>query len=403
MLNHKSYKTELNPNNKQITLLKQFAGCARFAWNWALAKEQEFYDKGIPFHSAFDLQYIWNISKYYDKNLWWVQNISSYIPYNIFGDLDIAFKNFFDKKKGYPRFKKKKLGNGLFRINRSIKIGDNRIYVSKIGWIKLKESNYIPLKKCCYITISEKMNRWYVSATFEEEINPNSIIGSKIGIDLGIKTFAKTSENITYKNPKILSKYERKLKRIHREVSRKKNGFSNCRKSLMKLGKVYQRVANIRKDNINKITTTLAKTKSVIVVEDLRLKDMITKVNTINKSLLDVGMYEFRQQLNYKTQWYGSKLIVAPRKYPSSKKCSRCGNVKKYLGLYERTYRCFVCGLIIDRDLNAAINLSKLADGLSESENACSRQEVAGLNIRILNPVPVDDSRIEHKPSSWVW
>ncbi len=403
MLIHKSYKTELDPNNKQITLLKQFAGCARFAWNWALAKEQEFYNKNLPFHHAKDLHIIWVVVKHNNKDLWWVQNIHSCIPRDVFRDLERAYKDFFSEKKNHPRFKKKKFGFGTFRINQKIKIDSNRVYVPKIGWIKIKESDYIPQKKCCYITISEKLGRWYVSVTFEENINSTPIAGPKIGVDLGIKILAITSENIIYENPKILSKYSIKLNRIHREVSRKKKGSNNWKKSVMKLGKVYQRIQNIRKDNINKITTSLTKTKSVIVVEDLRIRNMTIKNKTINKSLLDVGMYEFRRQLTYKTQWYGSKLVIAQRKYPSSKKCSRCGNIKKYLELNERIYHCFVCGLITDRDLNAAINLSKLADGLSESENACLRQEVAGSNIKILNPVPVDDSRIEHKPSSWIW
>jgi putative transposase len=382
-----------------MTLLKQYTGCARFAWNWALGKEQEFYKKDIPFHSAIDLHVIWCVVKYADENLRWSQNISKQVPQNAFRDLERAFKDFFKENKGYPNFKKKKEGFGSFRIDTGVEIESDKIYISKFGWIKLKEKNYIPQTECCFITVSEDTGRWFISVTFEEDITIPENKGPVIGIDLGIKTLAKTSENITYENPKVLSKYEKKLKRLHREVSRKKKGSNNRRKSIKKLQKIYKKISNIRKDNINKITTKLAKTKSVIVIEDLKIKKMMTDQRNINKSMLDVSWYEFRRQLTYKTQWYGSKLIIAPKYYPSSKLCSDCGYINNNLELTERTYHCPKCHLQIDRDLNAAINLSRLATSSEESINACLKQEVTGQNLKILYPVPANDSRIEHKIS----
>jgi len=395
---YRAYKTEIDPNNTQITLLRQYTGTARFAWNWGIAKEQEFYDKGFGFHTAIDLNNIWCMIKYSEEDMRWIQDIPSVVPQNVFRDLERAYKEFFAKSKGHPRFKKKKLGYGSFRINAGVKIESNKIYVRKLGWVKLKEKNYIPQEKCCYITISERMDKWYVSVTFKKEVEIPVNNGPVVGIDLGIKKLATISDGTVIENPKVLSKYENKIKRLNREVSRKKKGSNNRKKAVVRLNRLWEKVSNIRTNNIHKLTTLLTKTKSVIVVEDLDIKRMISKQHNINKALIGARLGEIKRQLEYKSKWYGSELKIAPKYYPSSQICSKCGNIQK-LKLSERTYNCPKCHSSIDRDLNAAVNLERLALSSKESVNAYKRWEVTGTsNIKII-PVPVDEIGIEHEVS----
>lgn len=177
-----------------------------------------------------------------------------------------------------------------------------------------------------------------------------------VGVDLGIKTLAVPSKGEPFENPKALKKNLKKLKRLERWVSRKEKGKKNRKKAARRLGKLHYRIACIRKDTLHKITSELTKTKSRIVIEDLNVSGML-KNHCLAQAIQDVGLYEFRRQLEYKGSWYGCEIVKADRFFPSSKKCSHCGNIKKDLRLSDRTYRCDCCDLVIDRDLNAAINL----------------------------------------------
>jgi putative transposase len=181
------------------------------------------------------------------------------------------------------------------------------------------------------------------------------------GVDLGIKTLAMVSDGTVIPNPRSLSRNLRKLKRLQQSVSRKVKGSANRRKAVKQLARAHQRVANIRREALHQATTILAKTKSVIVLEDLNVSGML-KNHKLARAIADVGMGEFRRQLEYKAAWHGCQIVLADRFYPSSKKCSRCQNVKEELSLGERVFKCDVCGFECDRDLNAALNLAILSE-----------------------------------------
>ena len=192
-----------------------------------------------------------------------------------------------------------------------------------------------------------------------------------MGVDLGIKTLATLSDGTTFANPRALGRRLRKLRHLSKSLSRKEKGSKNYEKAKLRLAKMHLRIFNIRQDTLHKVTTYLTKSHSKVVIEDLLVSGML-KNRRLARMIVDVGFYEFRRQLEYKCQWYGSGLVVASRTFPSSKMCSGCGHRKKELSLSERVYHCEQCGLTIDRDLNAALNL--VAVSLPETENACGEE-----------------------------
>lgn len=398
MIIKRAYKTELQPNNKQKTLLGKHIGTARYTYNWGMGRKDTVYwlnqlpIEHIKYPTAIDLHKELVILKKTD--LAWMYEVSKCAPQEALRNLDKAYINFFEGKKKHPNYKKKKQG-GSFRLNGAIKTTQNAIQLPRIGVIHLKEYGYIPTDaKILSATVSEKAGHWFVSVQVEEEINTPENNGGLVGIDLcaGNK-MAHCSDGVIYDNPKAYKRFERKKKRIQREVSRKKLKSENWKKAVRKLGRLEHRVANVRKDAQHKFTTELAKTKSVIVIEDLNVAG-IMKNNKVAKSIADVGMYETRRQLQYKTIWYGSQLIIADRYYPSSKTCSKCGNINHKLKLSDRIFNCPVCKFSIDRDLNASINLERVAiSSMDTNINDCLRQEVSGTSV----PVLADDSVNEYQ------
>ena len=221
-----------------------------------------------------------------------------------------------------------------------------------------------------------RANRWFVSVTVEEDIlDPQFVVGAPVGVDLGVKTLATLSDGTTFANLRALDRRLKKLRKLHRLLSRTKKGSKNRKKANLRLAKLYLKIFNIRQDTQHKLTTYLAKSHSKVVIEDLFVSGML-KNRRLARAIADMGFYELRRQLEYKCKWYGSELVVVSRTFPSSKLCSQCGHRKKELSLSEREYHCEQCGLQIDRDLNAALNL--VAVSLPETKNAC------GEDIRLL-------------------
>ena len=395
---YSAYKTELDPNNVQRALLMKHAGTARFAYNWGLRRKQEVYEMNqlpvphIKSPTAIDLHR--ELNKMKKSEFPWMYDVSKCAPQEALRDLAEAFEYFFMGLARYPKFKSKRKGLGAFRLSYDIKVSDNTIQLPRLGKIRLKERGYP--KKDLHIlsaTVSENAGRWFVSVRVEREIEPPTNKGPITGVDLGSTELATVSDGKKYLNPKALKCRQRRLKKLQREVSRRKKGSNNRRKSVRKLSKTHMKVANIRRDAVHKATTELARTKSVIVVEGMNVVQML-KNHNLAGAISDAGWGEFRRQLSYKTVWYGSKMLKADRYFPSSKMCSVCGHVKKHLSLSEHVYECENCGSKIDRHLNAAINLKRLAVSSTESVNACLRREVSGPT----GPVPVDDSGTErHK------
>ena len=220
------------------------------------------------------------------------------------------------------------------------------------------------------MTISQRAGRWFASLTVEREDNPitRASKGSSVGVDLGVKALATLSDGTVMENPRHLKKSEQKLKRAQKALSRKMSGSNRRAKAKTKVARIYAHVANQRNDTLHKLTTYLASKYSEISIEDLSVVGMV-KNHAIAKSVMDASFGEFRRQLEYKTARTGAKLNIVDRWYPSSKMCSGCGRVKAKLSLSERTYRCDGCGLVMDRDLNAAINI-KVAGSAPETKNA---------------------------------
>ncbi len=247
----------------------------------------------------------------------------------------------------------------------------------RLGRLRLKERNYLPTGgvKVLSATISEQAQHWYVSIQVEQEQAVPANTGPVVGVDLGVKSLATFSDGTVIPNPRHLRRRLKKLKHFHRAVSRKVKGSKNRKKAARRLGCLYRKVANQRANTLHQLTSHLAKTKRVIVMEDLNVSGML-KNHHLAQAIADVGLYEFKRQLLYKAAWYGSRVMLADRWYASSKTCSGCGWVDEALELSDRVFHCQNpqcpdCGLVIDRDLNAALNLARLAGSSSDTQNAC--------------------------------
>jgi len=381
----RAYKTELDLNNKQRTLCAKHAGTARFAYNWGLARKIETFKSEQTVPTAINLHRELNALKKTDFP--WMYEVSKCAPQESLRNLDKAFANFFRRaslKKagqftgnvGFPKFKSKKQGKGSFRLTGAIKVFEKSIQLPRLGRLRLFEHNYLPQSKVggnggtanrvLSATVSENAGHWFVSVQVEEEVEIKKAQGAPVGVDLGIKTMAVCSDGKEFENPKALRNTLRKLIRTQRKLSRCKKGSKKREKSRRKVARLHSRIANIRKQAIHKATSSIvAKTKpveqrpSVVVIEDLFVSGML-KNQKLAQSIADVGFGEFRRQLTYKTTWNGETLLVADRFFPSSKLCSKCGEINDNLTLQDRTWICD-CGALHDRDRNAAINLSRLA------------------------------------------
>jgi putative transposase len=384
----RAYKTELDLNHHQVTACKQHAGAARWAYNWGLRVKQERYKASKKTPNAIALHRELNACK--KTQIPWMYSVSKCAPQEALWNLDAAFANFFRRcarKKqgkwkgtlGYPQFKTKKQGLGSFRLTGRIVVSDRAIVLPRLGRLRLKEREYLPTSADVQIlsaTVSEQAGHWYVSIQVEEEQAVPENTGPVAGIDLGIKHLATLSDGEVIPNPRHLKRRLKKLKRLQRVVSRRQKGGKNRRKAVRKLAKLHRQIKNHRRNTLHQVTTRLAKTKSVLVIEDLHVAGML-KNRRLAQAIGDVGFAEFKRQLLYKAAWYGARVILADQWEPSSKRCSGCGWIDVDLKLSDRTFHCEQCSLVVDRGLNAAINLEQLAGSSSDSRNACG-EESAG-------------------------
>jgi len=424
----RGYKTELDPTVKQHILLCQCAGTARFAYNYGLTREQDVYKATGKSISAIALQKELTARKHSD--LPWLRGMSKWVVQNALRDLETAYTNFFrrvrenkagkkQRKLGFPRFKSKRKGRGSFRLDKPIHVFDDRIQLPRLGTIRLKERSYIPTSgvKVLSATISERAGKWYVSVLVEEPV-PQVVpaTGKPIGVDLGISSLAVCSDGRPpIKNPKALRANLKRLKRHQRHLSRCKKGSKNREKARHRVARLHARIANIREDALHQATSSivhaplspserislkthlasllpLPKTKAeqkraqkqvkklihqtsevnaplrpqVIVLEDLNVEGM-KRNRKLARAVSDVGMREFRRQVEYKRLWHGEMLLYADRFFPSSKTCHGCGWKWEKMELSDRIFlcqnpECCMHQVPQDRDKNASENLAKLAD-----------------------------------------
>ncbi|HFD2056637.1 RNA-guided endonuclease InsQ/TnpB family protein [Clostridium perfringens] len=385
----KAYKIEINPTDEQKSKIHRTIGVSRFVYNFYIAYNKEIYEREGKFVSGMDFSK-WLNNEYIPNNqeMKWIKEVSSKATKQAIMNGDKAFRDFFKKAKGFPRFKKKKNQDVKAYFPKNNKtdwtIERHRVKIPTLGWVRLKEFGYIPINSIVKSgTVSQKADRYYVSILVEEtdiEIS-NSNIGMKIfnnnnegiGIDLGIKEFAVCSDGIKFKNinkTSTVKKVEKKLKREQRKLSRKYESLKtrnkniregratsqNIQKQVIKVQKLHQRLRNIRTDYINKTVFSIVKQKpSYITIEDLAVSNMM-KNKHLSKAIASQKFFEFKVKLISKCKQNNIELRIVDRFYPSSKTCSQCGKIKKDLKLSDRIYKCD-CGFTIDRDLNASINL----------------------------------------------
>lgn len=357
-----AHKIELNPNKAQAEFLQQCAGTARFIWNRSLAEWKKQYEAGEN-PSAYGLTAKLTIAKHEDPTLGWLSAIPRAVADNAVLNLGTAFKNFFRQlkkgdKKAYPNFKRKGISEKFNPwYGGRLHLNNKRVKIPKLGWVKTREALRFS-GRIIQGVISETAGRWFLSITVELSESPQKARTgeSQVGVDLGCTTLATLSTGEKITGPKPLKKLLKKLQKLSRILSRRQKGSKRRAKIKHKVAKLYYRISNIRKAAIHTLTTKLVLENAEIALEDLNVNGM-QKLRTVARSLSDQSFGEVRRQLTYKSELYGSHLLVVSRWFPSSKTCSRCGNVKEKLGLSERIYRCEICGVVIDRDINAAINL----------------------------------------------
>lgn len=359
----KSFKVELDPNNAQKTLLAQHAGCARFAYNWMLGLLVEDFKTTKKLKpNAMQIHKLWVEKK--NTEFLWAKEVSVWPVQYALRNCEKAFKNFFKKKSKFPKFKKKGHKDS-FTLNHPIVVSADQIQLPRIGNVRLKEHDYIPEGRPKSAAVSKRAGRWFVSVFYEVEIPKKDHNDEVLGIDLGIKSLVTCSDGTMIKNSDKFKCLEKKLKRTSRKLSRQKKGSNSKQRTQRKLQKLHFHISNCRKDLLHKTTSFLVKTKpeGTIVMEDLNVKGML-KNHKLAKAISNCGFFEFRRQLEYKTQWYGKKLLFVDQFFPSSKMCSCCGALKEQLSLKDRIYEC-ECGNKIDRDINAALNMRNF--GLQEN------------------------------------
>ena len=367
-----SKKVRLYPSEIQEKKLWQSVGTARFIYNWTLSKQEENYKNGGKFISDGVLRK--ELTQLKKSELSWLNEVSNNVSKQAVKDACNAYKRFFNGLSDKPRFKsRRKSKKSFYNDNIKLKVKENRLVnIEKVGWIKTNEQLPIGVKYS-NPRISHDNKYWYISVGIEKEQIKEDLTDVSLGIDLGLKDLAICSDGTVFKNinkSNVVRKIEKRLKRLkrlQRQVSRKyeqnKKGKEYVKtKNIIKLEKqiqqVHRRLANIRNNYLHKTTTSIVKTKPYrVVIEDLNVKGMM-KNKHLSDAIRKQGFYEFKRQLEYKCKFRGIKLVVADRFYPSSKTCSQCGKVKKDLKLKDRVYKCS-CGLSIDRDLNASINLSR--------------------------------------------
>lgn len=381
----KAIKVRLYPTRYQEELMFKSAGVARFSYNWGLAFLNNYYKENNRSLSINELRKEFTKLRN-DIEYSWLKEVSSEIPQQALKDLGESFKKFFRKESAYPKFKKKgKCETSFFHLNNKFVVGNNKIKLEKIGYVKMKDEGRLPVgnyKKDKIKVLNPRIKHngkfWYLSLALEvEDKTKEELINVSVGVDLGIKDLAIVSNiDKPFKNinkSKDVKRLNKKLKRLQRQVSRKydmlksetyfKKGekltkTQNIIKLENKIKLVHKRISDIRLNYIHQTTNTIVKTKPCrVVVEDLNVRGLM-KNKHLSKAISEQCLNKFITILEYKCKWNGIEFVKADRFFPSSKMCSCCGTIKKDLKLKDRTYICPKCNLVIDRDKNASINLA---------------------------------------------
>ena len=367
----KTFSYRLKPTSPQKTLFAQFAGSARFVFNQGLAQIKKAFEEKVKIPTFTDIANQLPLLKK-SPETGWLKNTHSQVLQQSLKDLESALKHFFRRvrakqKPGFPRFKCKGIKDS-FRYPQGIKCVNGKIYLPKIGWVTYYDSQSIKgtIKQA---VIKRRGEHWYIHIVclIEKDIKPKELSFDKaIGIDLGLEHFAYFSNGQIVENPRFGKNGLKKLAWYQKKHSHKKKGSNNRKKSVIRLTRIHERIANQRKDFLHKLSTQIVENQDIVIVENLSIKGMIQN-RKLSRSIADAGWRALLQMLKYKTEWCGKRYIEIDRFAPTSKLCSSCNNTQD-MPLAIRRYMCKKCGLNLDRDFNAAINIR--AAGLAVL-NAC--------------------------------
>lgn len=365
----KAYKYRIYPNKTQQELIQKTFGCVRFVYNYYLDKRIKAYQENKTSLNYYDCcKDLTNLK----KELQWLREPDKCTLQNSLKNLEFAFQKFFKECSGFPNFKSKKNNKHSYKTQNynkgtAIQFNNNHIKLPKVGWIKTRDKQ-IPQGRILNATVSQDPSgKYYVSLCCTDvEIKCLPQTNNQVGIDLGVKDFAITSNGVKYSNPKYLQQSLNKLAKLQRELSRKSRGGSNWNKARIKVTRQYEKIRNQRRDFLHKLSTELIKENDIICIEDLNISEIIQdNKKDMRRNISDASWYEFTYQLQYKADWYGRKVIKVDRYFASSQTCNCCG--KKFpiaKDLKVRQWICPNCKSTLDRDINAAINI--LNEGLKQ-------------------------------------
>jgi putative transposase len=356
----KVYRFRMRPTKAQEAGLYRMAGARRFIYNWALSRRKGYYaehGKGI---SARELSSELTALKSQPETLW-LKEAHSQMLQQALKDVDRAFRNFFEKRSRFPRLRSKKAGHFTFRIPQRVRVEDGKVYVPKVGWVRIRQSRGVEGTTKSATFKRDATGHWYVALTTEFEIpdvEPPAPV-NPVGVDLGLKDLFVLSDGERVRAPRFARTAERRLGRVQKDLSRKKPGSRRREKAKRRVARVHRKVSNQRNDLLHNLTTDLTWEYDCVCVEDLNTKGLAK--TKLSRSVLDAAFGEFVRQVEYKATWSFKRSVRVGRFFPSTKLCSECGKVNVNVTLSDRTWVCD-CGTQHDRDLNAARNI--LAEGM---------------------------------------
>lgn len=372
MNTHKAYKFRFYPNQKQKDNLAQTFGCVRVVYNKMLFARQESFYKHQEKISYHDTSFLLTVLKGHTEYTW-LKEVSSVPLQQSLRHLQTAFNNFFSGRAKYPNFKKKTSKQSATYASSAFKWDGENLKLAKMKEpLNIRWSRSFSGKPSTVVVSKDSADRYFVSILVEEDIAPKPFVKSEIGIDLGLKDFAITSNGEKFKNHKFIAKYEKRLAFLQKQLSRKTKGSNNRAKAKLKVAKVHTKITDSRRDFHHKLSTKLINENQIICVETLAVKNMV-KNRKLSKAISDVGWSQFLSFLSYKAEWYGRTIVGIDRWFPSSKRCNSCGYTMDKLPLNIRNWSCPFCHTNHDRDINASKNileagLALLASGESVSQ-----------------------------------
>jgi putative transposase len=364
MKQKKAYKYRFSPSEEQKHLLAQTFGCCRYVYNWALRERTDaYYQRGERLYYEGTAQRLVLLKSQEETS--WLNEVSSVPLQQALRHLDRAFRNFFEGRAEYPTFKKKRHQQAATYASNAFSWNGQTLTLAKMD-APLDITWHRPLPDSCKpssVTITkDEANRYFVSILVEEDIKPLPVTPKMVGLDLGLKSMVITSDGHTYGNPKFFAKDEKKLAKAQRRHAKKKKGSKNRAKARLSVARIQKKIADRRRNSQHQLSTHIIRENQVVCVESLSVKNMVQN-HCLAKAISDVGWSEFVRQLEYKAEWYGRTLVKIDKWYPSSKRCFDCGHILDSLQLDVRSWACPECGVVHDRDINAAKNI--LAVGLT--------------------------------------